>query len=216
MSLTVYGYPNTRALRVTWMLEELGLDYQYQLVDLMQGEARSDAYLKINPAGKIPALKTEGGVLTESLAIINYLCALAPEAELIPMLSPFRRAQYDQWAVFALTELEQPMWTVSKHKFALPKEYRVRDIIPTAEYEFQKAVALLSQGLGDNDFILGNDFSAADVVIAHSLFWGLSFGQKIEQKNLAGYLGRMGVRPGLAAARQKEKQAMANKSESPA
>jgi len=212
MSLTVYGYPNTRSLRVTWIMEELGLDYDYHLVDVMQGEARSEAYLSINPGGKVPALKTEGGVITESLAIINYLCALKPEAELIPALSPFRRALYDQWSIFALIELEQPMWTISKHKFALPKDYRIRDAIPSAEYEFQNAVHLLSEGLGDKDFILGAEFSAADIVLAHSLFWGLSYGQKIQQKNLAGYLGRVGVRPALAAARDKEKQAIADKS----
>ena len=207
MSLTLYGYPNTRALRVTWLLEELGLEYQYKYVDLLEGEAREPQFLEINPAGKLPALKTEGGVITESLAIINYVCALNPEAQLIPSLSPFRRAQYDQWCSFAIAELEQPMWSISKHKFALPKQYRFIDAIPSFEYEFQVALDLLSRGLGTNDYILGDQFSAADILLGHSLFWGVSFKQNIPQENINAYIGRLGVRPALNVAMEKEKKA---------
>ncbi len=207
MSMIVYGYPNTRSLRVIWLMEELGLEYQYHFVDLLKGEAQSPEFLAINPAGKVPALKTEGGIITESLAIMNYLCALKPEAELIPGLSPFRRAHYDQWCSFALTELEQPMWTISKHKFALPKEYRVPDVIPAAQYEFQKALGLLSKGLGSNKYILGEQFTAADILLGHSLFWGVSFKQKIEQENINDYIGRLGVRTALNTAMEKAKKA---------
>jgi glutathione S-transferase len=208
MSLTVYGYPNTRTLRVTWALEELGLDYDYHLVDLSKGETKSEPYLALNPGGKVPTLVTEGGAITESLAIINYLVALKPESELIPRASPYRRACYDQWSIFALAELEQPLWTIGKSKFALPAEYRVSEIQKTAEYEFQLALSLLSSGLGANDYILGSEFSAADIVLAHTLFWGLSFKQKIDQENLKAYIGRMGVRPALSLAREREKSAL--------
>lgn len=205
--MIVYGYPNTRALRVTWLMEELGFEYEYQCVDLLNGEARSPEFLEINPSGKVPTLKTEGGVITESLAIMNYLCALKPEAELIPSLSPFRRAQYDQWCSFGLTELEQAMWTISKHKFALPREYRTPEVIPAAEYEFQVALGLLSKGLGANKYILGEQFSAADIIIGHSLFWAVSFKQKIEHENINEYIGRLGVRTALNVAMEKEKKA---------
>lgn len=208
MSLTVYGYPNTRTLRVTWALEELGLDYDYQLVDMTKGETKSEQYLALNPGGKVPTLVTDGGAITESLAIINYLVALKPESELIPTTSPFRRACYDQWSIFALAELEQPLWTIAKSKFALPGDYRVPEIQKTAEYEFQQALNLLSLGLGEHDFILGENFSAADILLAHTLFWGMSFKQKIDQPNLQAYIGRMGVRPALSAAREREKSAL--------
>ncbi|MCH2157678.1 MAG: glutathione S-transferase family protein [Oleiphilaceae bacterium] len=210
MSLTVYGYPNTRTLRVTWLLEELGLDYNFQLVDLMKGEARQTSFLELNAGGKVPAIRVDGGIITESLAIMNYLCTLKPEAELIPTYSAFRRAQYDQWSVFAIAELEQPLWTMGKHKFALPKDYRVREMEATSVYEFQVALDLLSKGLGQQDYILGDSFSAADILLGHCLFWGMSFGQSIEQENLKAYIGRLGVRPALGLARQKEKQAMSD------
>ena len=207
MSLKVYGYPNTRSVRVVWMLEELALDYDYQLVDFMKGESKASGFLELNPAGKVPVLQVDGTYLTESAAIINYLHSLRPDAGLIPEGGALRRAVYDQWCFFALTELEQPLWTMAKHKFAIPKEKRCPDVIATAEWEFQQALKLLSEGLGERDYILGKEFSAADILIAHSLFWGMACKQPIEQENLKAYIGRCGIRPALAAARAKEQAA---------
>jgi glutathione S-transferase len=208
MSLTVYGFPDTRSLRVTWMLEELGLDYDYHLVNMAKGESRSPEYLAVNPAGKVPALKTEHGILIESVAIINYLGALKPDEGLIPTHSLFERARYDQWCLFAVAELEQPLWTIGKNKFALPKAQRCPEIFPTAEWEFQKALGLFSEALGDNPYILGAHFSAADILLAHTLFWGRDFKQKIEAKNLQAYMQHIQTRPALAAAVKKEKSAL--------
>jgi len=193
------------------MLEELGLNYDYHLVDFTKGESRSDEYLAINPAGKLPAIMTEGQALTESCAIVNYLAAGHPDAELIPTASPFRRAMYDQWCFFAVTELEQPIWTMAKHKFALPKDQRCTEVLSSAAWEFQKALNLLSDGLGDKDFILGEHFSAADILLAHTLYWGMAFKQPVEQDNLKAYLGRTGVRSALAAARAREQAALSGK-----
>jgi glutathione S-transferase len=207
MKITVYGFPNSRSLRVTWMLEELGLDYDYHLVNMAKGESRSPEFLAINPGGKVPALQTDDGILTESAAILNYLGALKSDSGLIPNGSPFQRARYDQWCLYAVTELEQPLWTIGKNKFALPKEQRCAEIFPTAQWEFQKALGVMSQGLGSQDFILGNTFSAADILLAHTLFWGMAFKQPIEAANLQAYMARMNSRPALAAARAKEQAA---------
>jgi len=193
------------------MLEELGMDYNYHLVDLTKGESKSDEYLAINPAGKLPSIMAEGQVLTESCAIVNYLAAGHPDAEFIPIASPFRRALYDQWCLFSLTELEQPLWTMSKHRFALPKDQRCTEVLSTAIWEFQKALILLSKGLGEKDYILGEQFTGADILLAHTLFWGMAFKQQIEQENLKAYLGRAGVRPALAAARSREQAVLRNK-----
>lgn len=207
MSLTVFGFPKTRSLRVVWMLEELGLPYDYHLVNMAAGESQSPAYLGINPAGKVPALQTDEGILVESLAIVNYLGALKPDSGLIPV-TPFARARYDQWTLFAVTELEQPLWTIAKNKFALPKEQRCSEIFPTAQWEFQKALRLLSLGLDTHPYILGDAFTAADILLTQTLFWGMAFGQPIEQDNLKDYLSRLGNRPALSAARNREQASM--------
>lgn len=205
--ITVYGYPKTRTNRVTWMLEELGVEYQYKLIDLMKGEGRSEPYLAINPSGKVPSLSDNGLILTESAAMLTYLGDKYGTPPLMPTPGSPERAMHDQWLCFAIAELEQPLWTVGKHKFALPKERRVPEIFETAVWEFQKALGLLSKGLGDSEYILGNDFSAADILIGHTLFWGLSFKQPIEQENLSAYINRLKNRPARLSSIEKENQA---------
>ncbi len=202
--ITVYGYPNTRTNRVTWLLEELSLDYKFQLVDLMKGEGHSAEFRAINPSGKVPALSDEALVLTESAAIMSYLGDKYGEASLVPSPGTAKRGLYDQWACFAIAELEQPLWTIGKHKFALPKERRVPEVFETAAWEFQQALALLSTGLGDKNYILGDDFSAADIILGHTLFWAISFKQPIDQQNIKDYIDRLKVRPGLLTAKKKE------------
>ncbi|UZE97524.1 glutathione S-transferase family protein [Alkalimarinus alittae] len=205
--ITVYGYPKTRTNRVTWMLEELGVDYKYHFVDLMKGEGLSKSYRAINPSGKVPSLADDDLILTESAAILTYLGDKYGAAPLLPKPGSALRGTHDQWLCFAISELEQPLWTIGKHKFALPKERRVVEVFETAAWEFQKALALLSAGLGNKDYILGADFSAADILIGHTLFWGMSFKQPIEQENLVAYINRLKNRPARLSAIEKEEQA---------
>ncbi|BFM14647.1 glutathione S-transferase family protein [Maricurvus nonylphenolicus] len=206
--LTVYGYPQTRSSRITWMLEELGQDYTYELIDFMKGQHKSAEYLAINPGGKVPAFKDDELLLTESAAIVTYLGDKFGRHDLVPAAGSTDRARYEQWAYFALCELEQGLWNMSKHRFALPSDKRVKELLPTASWEFQQALELLSQGLGDNDYILGDSFSAADILLGHSLFWGLSFKQPIEQKNLQTYIDRLRARPAVSQYQAREQASL--------
>ena len=217
--IKVYGFPKTRSIRITWLLEELAQPYEYCLVDFTKGDSKSEKYLSINPAGKVPAIQDDELVMTESGAIVAYLAEKYGSEKygaekfgsekngsekLIPASATKARAKYEQWSYFAMAELEQPLWTMGKHKFALPKDLRVPEVLATAAWEFQKSLTLLSDGLADNDYILGDQFSAVDILLAHTLRWGLNFGQPIEQANLMAYLERMEVRPALKNAKARE------------
>ncbi len=212
-SLTVYGYPQSRSVRTTWLLEELGQPYDYQLVDLGSGGNRTPAYLAINPGGKVPALRDGDLLLTESGAITNYLCGHFPQAGLIPPAGSAERAHHDQWSFFAIGELEQPLWTMGKAKFALPEPQRVRAILPTAEWEFQRALDVLSQGLGAKPYMLGERFQAVDILLGHTLYWAAAFRQPVEQANLQSYAERVLQRSALAAARAREQAALEARSD---
>ncbi|NRA42768.1 MAG: glutathione S-transferase family protein [Pseudomonadales bacterium] len=202
--LSIYGKPNTRSLRVTWLAEELALDYQFIALDMAAGEHRTEAYLKIHPGGKIPAIRDDELVLTESGAILNYLADKYAAGRLIPAIATAERAQYDRWSFFALSELEQPLWTIGKHKFVLPKARRVRDVLPTAEWEYQQALQLLADGLAAKPYILGDGFSAADILLLQTLQWGVAFGQPLAQENLQAYLQRGQQRPAYQRALARE------------
>ena len=202
--ITIYGHSHSRSLRVTWMMEELQRDYNYVSIDLMKGEGRTPEYRAINPGGKVPALRDDELLLTESAAIITYLGDKFGNRDLVPAAGTALRGKYDQWCYFAMCELEQPLWTIGKHKFAIPEEYRVKAIFPTAQWEFQQALAVLSQGLGEQDYILGDTFSAADIMLAHTLFWALAFDQAVQQTNLQSYIERIKTRPALLRAEERE------------
>lgn len=206
--LTVYGFPRSRATRILWMLEELQQDYDYQPLDLEKGEHRSAEFLALNPAGKVPVLIDDDLILSECTAIISYLGDKFEHRELLPTPGSAQRALHDQWASFVVTELEQPLWTMGKHKFAIPKEYRVKAIFPTATWELQQAITLFSDALGDNPFILGDSFTAADILLGHTLFWAKGFEQPIEQANLQQYMGRVSQRPSLQKALAREKSSV--------
>jgi len=207
--IKVYGYPNSRATRITWMLEELGREYEFNLVDFSKGESQSPEYLAVNPAGKVPAIKDDDLLLLESAAIIAYLGDKNAESALVPAAGTAERAVYDQWSYFALCELEQPLWTIGKHKFALPEKQRCAEIFPTAQWEFQKALKLMSQGLGDQPYMLGDHFTAVDILLGQTLMWGMAFKQTIEQENLQKYAKRVTSRPALIRAKAKEEASLA-------
>lgn len=202
--ITVYGVPQTRSARVTWLLEELGVDYTFHKLDFSKGEHRSPEYLAINPGGKVPVIDIDGVVMTESGAITTYLADCYPDRGLIPAAGSPQRATYERWSYFALCELEQPLWNISKHTFALPKEKRVPELIPTAQWEFQIALQLLSDGLGDKPFILGDEFQAVDVLLGHTLFWATAVKQPLKHANVKDYVRRLQGREALRRAREKE------------
>jgi len=202
--LKVFGFPKSRSARVLWMLEELGAEYHYVKVDLGAGAGQSADYTAINPFGKVPTLCDDDFCLTESAAILTYLGDRFPAAELIPPPGSLDYARYLQWAFFVLSELEQPLWTLAKHKFALPKDYRIPEISRTALWEFRRAAAVLAKGINEHGFLIGDSFSAADLLAAHTLSWAQAFEVSLDDHRLEEYATRHLARPAYLRARERE------------
>lgn len=203
----VYGCPRTRSTRVVWALEEAGAEYEYQKVDLFAGEGRQPAYLALNPGGKVPALADGDLVLTESAAICTYIGDAFPSSGLTPPFDSPERARYNQWCFFAMCELEQPLWTIAKHRFALPESRRVSAVIDTAAWEFAIAAKVLATGLGGREFLIAERFTAADILVAHTLSWAQSFELPLGHTVLEAYVERLLARPALARATLREQDA---------
>lgn len=202
--ITLYGKYPTRSNRVQWALEELEVPYTFSEIDFAAGDTASDAFKHLNPAGKIPVLQDDDLVITESGAICTYLGDKFPESELTPTTGTRERAKYNQWMIFVQAELEQPMWTKAKHKFALPKERRVGGLDDTVSWEFARAADLLSTGLGDNEFLVGDRFTMADIMASHTLGWAKIAHFDIDHENLSNYLERNVSRPAYGRMATKE------------
>ena len=192
--ITLYGYPRSRSTRVVWMLEELGVDYDFKKVDLMQGGGQTEVYLKIHADGKVPAIDDDGFVLTESAAIVTYLGDKYATSNLVPEPRTQARATYDEWCYFVLTELEQPLWTVGKHTFVFPEEKRVPEILDIAHWEFKKACQALEKNFAGNEYAMGGAFSAVDILVAHTLRWADAFGVPTGSEFLDAYREKMSAR----------------------
>jgi len=112
--MRLYEFAPTRSIRARWTFQELGIDFESVTVNLVAGENRRPEFLKINPAGRVPVLVDDDLVLTESVAIVLYLAEKYPHKGLVPT-DIKQRAQVNRWLLFAATELEQPLWRISRH-----------------------------------------------------------------------------------------------------
>jgi glutathione S-transferase len=204
--MEVFGGINSRAIRCIWTLEEVEAPYEIHPIDFAKGEQRSPEFLALNPAGKVPAFRHGELVLTESAAICNYIAEQFPEKGLIPVSGGPERAHFDQWMFFAMSELEQPLWSMGKHRFALPEAQRIPEMIEVAKWEFDRALEILRLGLGHRDYILGENFSVADILLGQTLFWARTFKLPVEHANLVTYSERLRERPAFQRVRALSKE----------
>jgi glutathione S-transferase len=209
--LRLYGCTNTRSMRVAWALEEAGAEYDYEPVNLRKGEGRRPSFLRINPSGKVPVLVDGDLVLTESAAICTYIGDCFPTSGLTPAVGSADRARYNQWMAFAITEVEQPLWTIHKHRFALPTELRVPAVEEAARWEFGRACRVLEKGIGEKVFVVGDRFTAADIMLAQVIAWAPSTGIEVESPLLKAYAERLLSRPALDRAIARETAAAAER-----
>lgn len=205
--MRIYGHPQTRSTRVTWTAEEAAAEYEFVRVELGSGAHRQPPFTDLNPAGKIPLMVDGDLVLSESAAICNHIGARARDTELVPRSDSARRGEYDRWCFFAIGELEQPLWTIAKHSFVLPKRLRVRGVRDTARWEFEQAARVLSIGLGDRAYLLGERFTVADILVGHTLAWATYAKLGLAHDNLIDYARRVLSREALKRARERESAA---------
>ncbi|MEG3190837.1 glutathione S-transferase family protein [Lysobacter sp. D1-1-M9] len=192
--IKLYGTPPTRALRVIWVLNELGLEYESHPVDLLQGEAGRPPFRDLNPAAKVPVLVDGDVVLTESAAIQLYLADKHPEAGLIPETVEDRGQMY-RWIFFLVTEIEQPLWRIARHTFIYPEDKRLPQDVDLARQECRQMVAVLERHMEGREFMAGDRLSVADLNAAYTLDWANEAEMLGGAPRLREYLTTMYARP---------------------
>ena len=199
--MKLYGMGKSRSIRAIWALEEANAEYDYVAIQFGSDEengALSEKYRCINSQGKVPTLEDGELVVTESGAILNYIANKYPSQNLIPEDISLR-AKYDELCFFILSDLEQGLWTSGKHRFALPEAQRVPDVLNTASWEFEKAQKALGCLFDGEGYAIGESFTMADILLAHTITWADNFKFKVEQKFLD-YRDRMYSRPACKSA----------------
>jgi glutathione S-transferase len=195
--MKLYEYPPTRSIRVRWTLQELGVPFESVVVDIAKGEHKQAAFLKVNPAGKLPALVDGDQVLTESVAIVLYLAEKYSDRGLLPR-ELGARAQCYRWLLFAATELEQPVWRIAKHTAIYPKDKRIAADVALAREEFEAMAAVLDEHMRGRKFVATDAVTVADFVTAYALDMASVAGLLDRFAELRRYVGEMYARPKAA------------------
>jgi glutathione S-transferase len=189
--VTLYHSPNTRSSGALLLLEELGADYDLHVLNMKAGEQRQAEYLAVNPLGKVPAIRHGDALVTEQGAIFIYLADLFPKAGLAPALDDPLRGSYLRWLVFYGSSFEPAVVD-----FAMKREPGTPAMSPYGDYGtvIETVVAQLRQG----PYLLGDRFTAADVLWGMALSWTTMFKVVPERPEIMDYVARMRTRPALA------------------
>ena len=181
MTVTLYHCPQTRSSGALWLLEELGAPYEIVHVDVRKGPAED--FIKINPSGKVPAIRHKGQSLGELAAISLYLCDEFPDAGLAPEFGSPQRAAHYFWHVFRPGVLEPAMMAKSQGWSAERG---------TAGWgDFENMISRIERVLETSEYLLGDAFSASDILVGGALGWVRRFGLIEDHDTIFAYIDRI-------------------------
>jgi glutathione S-transferase len=199
-NLTLYHASPSRSSVVLWMLEEIGEPYDIKLLSLQKEENRKPDYLAINPMGKVPALKHGDTVITELAAICTYLADEFPAKKLnVPIGTP-QRGAYLKWLFFGPGCLEPAVID----RAAPRKEEPRRAMLGYGD--FDTTMNTIAAAVAKGPWLMGEQFTAADVVIGSNIRWATIFKLIPERSEFAAYSQRIAARPAAQRAEAKDKE----------
>ena len=203
--LVFYTNPMSRGRIVRWMLEEVGEPYRTELLEYGT-TMKAPEYLRINPMGKVPALRHGDTVVTECAAICAYLADAFPKAGLAPPPGDRLRGPYYRWLFFAAGPLDAAT-TDKALGVEVPPERRAL----VGYGSLADVLDVLEATIADREYLVGDRFSAADVYVGSHLGWGMRFGMVEKRPTFERYFERLIARPAAIRARKIDEALMAEK-----
>jgi glutathione S-transferase len=193
-----YGSPMSSSGRTHWMLEEVGVAYDYKRVDTRAGQTRTPEFLRMYGGGKIPVLRDGDLVLGESMAI-NFYLAEKYKPELMPddMLG---RAQTYQWSFWALTNLQPDLLSIMFDSM-LPEEARDPGAYGPVKKRVHELLKFFEDGLSGKHYLVGERFSVADVNAGSVMNLALATGMLADYPHISAWMTRLTARPAFVRAR---------------
>jgi glutathione S-transferase len=190
-TIILYHAPQSRSSATLTLLEELGAPYELQILNMKAGEQRQRGYLAVNPLGKVPAIRHRGALVTEQVAIFLYLADLFPKAGLAPAVGDPLRGPYLRWMIYYAACYEPAVVDQAMKRTPAP--------LAMSPYgDFDTMLAAILERLADSSCLLGEVFSAADVLWGMALQWGTMFKIIPESPNVASYVARVTARASFA------------------
>jgi glutathione S-transferase len=193
--IKLYHSAQSRSTRPRWLLEEIGEPYELVRLDMSKKEHKTPQYLKIHPHGAVPALIDGDLAMIESAAICAHLADKFPAAKLAPAVGTPERGRYYQWMFYSMATLEPPVLQVFLNTVMLPEAQRSATVAEEGRKSFGAVAEVIANGLAGKPYLLGQQFSAADVMIGSTLAWSNFMGLLNGQPELTEYVQRLTARP---------------------
>lgn len=195
--ITIYHSPMARSCRIIWLAEEMGLEYQLKTMELFSPEMTGQTYLDIHPLGKVPAIKDGDLVLWETLAIMEYLIAKYGPEDMLPPRNTANGAKTVQWMEFGENQLTVMASEVIVHAAdMLPAGRTIPALVDRGKTELPKLVNVLERALKGQTYIVGDQLTAADIILGFALLITVHAGFVNEDTPLCKeYYERLAQRP---------------------
>src|SRR5271156_1612959 len=193
--LVLYTHPQSRGRIARWMLEETGQPYKAEILDYAS-TMKAPAYLAINPMGKVPAMRHGDAVVTETAAICAYLADAFPQAHLPPPPGGRLRAPYYPWLFFTAGPVEAATSNKALGFVVPPERERMMGY-----GNFAQMMDALEGAVSRSDYLVGDDFTAADVYVGSAIGFGMMFGSMEKRPAFERYWQRISSRPAMARAK---------------
>ena len=202
--ITLHHIPYSRSMRIMWLLEEMGLDYEVETYAITDGSLRDPAYLAKSPGGRAPALEIDGQVIFESPAITEYLCETRPEHALGRLAGEAERIAFLQWLSYAETQASTIASLNLQMVFLRPPAKASPVVLKLEVARLRASVKVIEAALDGQDWLLPSGFSAADTMLGFNLFAVPFFVDLAPFPNVRAYIDRIEARPAYQAVLAKE------------
>mgnify|MGYP001192473975 FL=1 len=198
--LTLHFAPNSRAGRIVWLLEELGLPYELNRMDFHPKDLKSDEHRARHPLGRVPVLDDDETRIWESGAIVEYVLERHKNGGLKPAVESEEYPAYLQWFHYCEGMVMPPVNTIVVQTVLLPPDRRDETALAQAQKLLTRALAPVNEDLAGKDYLIG-DFSGADIMLGHACFMSNRLGCVTdEMTNLKSYVERVAARPAFQKA----------------
>jgi len=195
--LKLHFTANSRAVRILWLLEELGLPYELNRMAFHPKDLKSDEHRARHPLGRVPVLEDGDVSIYESGAITEYILERHKNGGLKPAVDAPEFPLYLQWFHYCEGMVMPPMNTIVVHTLLLPPERKDEKVLGQAQRLLFKALGPVNEALARKDYLIG-DFSAADIMLGHAVVMSNFLGVvPDEMANLKAYAKRLTDRPAL-------------------
>jgi glutathione S-transferase len=198
--LTIYHVPGTRSVRVIWVCAELGMPHEVKTIDFSPEYRATPEWRKLSPIGKVPAMTDGDFTMFESGAMVQYLVDRYGDGRLQPRAGTEQHGLYLQWSWYAEATLARPIGETFNHRRVFGEKGQIPAVLEEMKGRVLVCLSAVEQALAGRSYLLGDDFTAADIMMGYSVMLARRVASIDDQPNLAAYWERLSSRPAFQQA----------------